>query len=741
MRAILENVRAGQVASYEVPDPELRPGGVLVRTAFSAISAGTERAHREQVEKSIIGKAMARPDLVRQVINYAKTEGIRSAYQRVQTRLDTLSPLGYSCAGTVLAVAQDVPDFRVGERVACGGAGYGNHSEINFVPKNLVVRVPENVPLDAASLTTIGAIAVQGLRQSQVVFGENVVVIGAGLVGMLTVQIAKAAGCRVIAIDIDRGRVQRALELGAHLGLCSDDSHTPEAVKAFTGHGADVAILTAATRSTDPIELAAHIMRDRGRIVVVGDVGLGVSRNSMYHKELSIALSRSYGPGRYDPQYEEGGIDYPIGYVRWTEQRNMEAFLELLASRAIDVGPLIARRYLVEEGEKAYSELRSSGAYTVLIEYTQAVPKAAVTPMPKAPGEMARKTELRISCIGAGSFARNVIFPCLRNYKGARVWSVATASGIAAESARQSFGFARAQSPDELLRDKETDAIFVISRHDSHARYVVAALSNRTPVFVEKPLAVNRQQLEEICNIHALEKELGHSPFVMVGFNRRFAPLTEALIDFFARRREPMLVHVRVNAGFIASSHWVHHKSDGGRIVGELCHFIDWARFVIKSPIQRVVATALPDGSRYNRDNLAATLSFADGSIANIVYVANGDKSVAKEFFEVFCEGGVARLDDFRSLELVRDSKTRRIKSAHDKGHHKEVQLTLDAIRGGGDAPIPFEELAEVTEATLAITESIVSEQAVRIHAAPAEAFRSTQLANDAVESCQDSAD
>src|SRR5258708_1460528 len=435
MRAILENLRSGEVACYEVPQPELRPGGILVRTAFSAISAGTERAHREQAEKSLIGKAMARPDLVRQVLDFARTEGIRAPYERVQSRLDTLSPLGYSCAGVAIAVGQNVQEFQPGDRVACGGGGYASHCEVNFVPKNLAVRVPDSVQLDAASLTTIGAIALQGFRQSQAVLGETVAVIGAGLVGVLTIQLAKAAGCRVIAIDLDMERAQRAKTLGADLALCSSDSHTPLRAKEFARYGVDAAIITAATNSAEPVELAAEIARDRGRIIVLGAVGLGVSRQPMYMKELSVALSRSYGPGRYDPQYEEAGTDYPIGYVRWTEKRNMEAFLELLASGAINVTPLLERRFSVEQGSVAYQELKNSIAYTALVEYPAA---AMVRAIPSAPSPHltinASSHNLRVGCIGAGGFARGLIFPALRKTRGVVLHCVATASPTDSQS-------------------------------------------------------------------------------------------------------------------------------------------------------------------------------------------------------------------------------------------------------------------------------------------------------------------
>ncbi len=710
MRAILEDVRSGEVTSQEVPQPELRPGGILVRTAFSAISAGTELAHREQAEKSLLGKALARPDLVRQIVDFARTAGVKAAYQKVQSRLDALAPLGYSCAGTVIAAGQGVAEFQPGDRVACAGAGYASHCEVNFVPKNLAVRVPDEVQLESASLSAIGAIALQGFRQSQAVLGDVVAVIGAGLVGVLTIQLAKAAGCRVIAIDRDGQRVQRALEFGADLALGSEDRDTPARLKEFARYGTDVAIIAASSSSSEPAELAADISRDRGRIVVVGAVDLGVPRQAMYVKELSLVLSRSYGPGRYDAQYEEDGHDYPIGYVRWTEKRNMEAFLDLLASGAINVSPFLERRCPVEQGGAAYQELKNTGAYTVLVEY----PGRVLIPMPAATGVAARAAaaprvgELRVSCIGAGTFARSVIFPALRKTRGVALHSVATASGIASESARRLFGFTRAVTPADLLQDKDTDAVFVLSRHDSHAQYVVAALSSHKPVLVEKPLAVHREQLEEIRSVYRAAKEADPAPFLMVGYNRRFAPFTESLRELFAGRREPMVVSVRVNAGYIPPDHWVQQNSSGGgRIVGELCHFVDWARCVVGCGIISVAANALPDGARYNRDNVVATLTFLDGSIANISYLANGDRSVPKEQFEVFCEGKVGRITDFCALELARGGKTRRTRAGQDKGHGREIQLTVEAMRQGGRSPIPLEELIEVSEATFAIGEAI----------------------------------
>jgi predicted dehydrogenase/threonine dehydrogenase-like Zn-dependent dehydrogenase len=711
MRALLEDMKSGKVAAYDVPAPELQEQGILVRTAFSAISSGTEKAAVQAGRKSLLGKAMARPDLVKQVLAYAQSNGVAAARQKVQARLETLTALGYSCSGVVLEVGSGVSGFQPGDRVACGGTGYATHSEINFVPANLAVRVPENVSLRAACLTTIGAIAVQGVRQANVNFGETVAVIGVGLVGVLTIQVLRAAGCRVIAIDLSEGRAAQATSFGAQLGLCIGDPALENMVASFSRYGVDAALITAATKSSDPLELAAKLLRDRGRISVVGDVGMGVSRANMYGKELSLSMSRSYGPGRYDPRYEEGGQDYPIGFVRWTENRNMEAFLDLLSSGALQVEPLLAHPFPVDEGGLAYAAVEA-GAYTGIIAYqapAEAQPCAAplLTAQPQPAGKV------RVGCIGAGGFARGIIFPHLQSCSGVALASVATSTGAAALSARTAFHFASAESPSELLANPNVDAVFILTRHNSHAAYVNSALKQGKRVFVEKPLAINREQLETVRSTYERCLAEKQSPFVMVGFNRRFSPFTERLKEFFASRSEAMLVNIRCNAGFLPGSSWVQDPENGGRIVGELCHFVDWARAVVGSPIHALTAAALPDSGRYHRDNVAATISFRDGSVTNLVYAANGDRAVAKEYFEVFCSGGVARLEDFKTLHLSRNGKTETVKGRQDKGHRREVELTVEAMKQGGFAPIAFEQLIEVTEATFAIEEAIGTKKAV----------------------------
>jgi predicted dehydrogenase len=712
MRALLTDRKSGEVSTYEVPAPELRPGGLLVRTHYSAISAGTERATLELSSKSLLAKIKARPDLVKQVLEYARQNGVKAAYEKVHAKLDTLTTLGYSCAGEVISVGEGVHEFRVGDRVACGGGTYANHAEINFVPRNLTVHIPSQVSMAAASLTTIGAIALQGFRQADVGIGETVAVIGAGLVGVLTMQIARAAGCRVVAIDLSPQRVQRAAEFGAHLTLAANDPTLESSIKEFSRYGVDAAILTAATDSPEPAEMAAKILRDRGRIIVVGAVGMGVSRNNMYMKELSLALSRSYGPGRYDSQYEEGGIDYPIGYVRWTERRNMEAFLDLLATGQIDIAPLIEHQYSIDEGAKAYAGLKH-GSYTAILKYKG----ASSTPMRTLPTVAAARPrigdEVRVGCIGAGSFASSVIFPNLQAIKGVRLQSVASISGAGAASAQRAFKFQTAEQPSELLNDPNVDSVFILTRHDTHAAEAAQALHAGKPVFVEKPLAIDHQQLDQLQQVYAGQLLSGRAPFVMVGFNRRFAPFTEKVRQFFAGRREPMVIHARVNAGFIPHDHWIY--AQGGRIVGEFCHFVDWARSVIGSPIQGVAAAGLPNGTQYASDNVAVTLKFADGSVANLLYLVNGDRSIPKEFFEVFCQGAIARLHDFRTLELARNGKIQNFKSRQDKGHRRELQLTIEAVRDGKPSPISFEELVEVTETTFLVQHALATGEVIQL--------------------------
>jgi predicted dehydrogenase/threonine dehydrogenase-like Zn-dependent dehydrogenase len=701
MQILLGDMQTGEVGMHDIPAPELRPGGILVRTAFSAVSTGTELAQLETASKSLLGKAAARPDVVRQVLEYARVHGLRAAYNKVRSRLETLLPIGYSCSGTVMAVGAGVSGFSCGDRVACAGVGYARHAEINWIPQNLAAHVPEGVSMEAAALSTVGAIALQGFRQSGAVLGETVAVIGAGLVGALTVQLAHSAGCRVVAIDSDSDRAHQSVSLGANLGLPLGQPNLEDEIKRFSRYGVDVAIIAAETPSSEPLELAARILRDRGRIVIVGTIGINVPRAALYAKEISVVMSRSYGPGRYDPRYEEAGNDYPIGYVRWTEKRNMEAFLDLLSSGSLETSALLSKRFQLGQAEEAFAELRSSRYYTVVLDYGQAS-SAADLPKPQLVPSRANSDVLRVGCIGAGNFAREHILPHLRRQPGIELHSVASASGISAEAAKKNFRFREVRSPGDLLQDPSLDFVFILSRHQTHAAAVVQALRLRKGVFVEKPLAVNRQELDQVKLAH----RQAQNPFLMVGFNRRFAPATIKLRELFMDRTEPMFVNIRVNAGYLPQDHWTQAPQDGGRVIGEMCHFVDWGRFVIGHPIRSVSVASLPDVDRYNGDNLAATIAFSDGSIANLVYLANGSPALPKEHYEVFCQGKVARLDDFCSLEFYQQ-KSRRRRFAQDKGHQAELACVLEAMRAGRESPIPFNEIIEVTEATFQVYDMV----------------------------------
>jgi polar amino acid transport system substrate-binding protein len=704
MKQIAQSQRGGELRVVEVPVPALRPEGLLVRTAYSLISAGTERAKVDLARKSLVGKAMARPDQVAQVVRMARQAGIGATFHKVMNRLDALSPLGYSSAGVVVGVGDDVRDFAVGDRVACAGAGYANHAEYVYVPRNLCARVPDGVGLDEAAFATVGAIALQGIRQSGALLGECVGVIGLGLLGLMTVQMLRSAGCRVAGFDPNGERCDLARRFGAEVAIHPGDDGVEAAVRSLAPHGLDCVILTAATSSSDPIRLAGELARDRARVVVVGAVGMDIPRSPFYEKEIDIRLSRSYGPGRYDAAYEEQGHDYPIGYVRWTEGRNIEAFLDLVRQRRVDLAPLATHRFAIESAETAYDVIEgktNEPFLGVLLEYSQAgeVPAKTVDVRPAAP----RRDAIGVALIGAGSFAQSMLLPHLRGRADVRLRSVATPSGLSARSVAEKFGFEQATSDSALvIADDAVDLVMIASRHDSHASTVAAALRGGKAVFVEKPLAIDESQLREVI-------EARGSGFLMVGFNRRFAPLAGKLRDFTRSMSEPKVMTYRVNAGFIARDHWTQQPSNGGRIIGEGCHFVDLMLDIAAAPIVEVFAAAIPDGGRYSGDNVVATLRFADGSVGTLIYAANGASALEKERFEVLGGGKAAVLEDFKRLSLSVGTKTAVHRASPDKGHRNEIAETIAALREGRQAPIPFNEILMTTRATFAIAESLAT--------------------------------
>jgi predicted dehydrogenase len=712
MRQLIQSYRSGEMRLEDVPPPSLRTGGALIATSRSLVSAGTEKMLVDLARKSLLGKARSRPDLVSKVISTARKQGVANTLRAVQSKLETPIPLGYSAAGTVLEVGEGVEGLRVGDRVACAGAGYANHAEVNFIPRNLLARMPEGVSMDAGAFATVGAIALQGVRQAAPSLGERVGVLGLGLIGQLTVQLLRANGCRVLGFDPMPARAKLGEELGAHVAVSEDLEGAAE--RFSRGHGLDAVIVAAAARDAGPLTQAGEIARLRGRVIVVGMVGMEVPRNLYYRKELDVRMSMSYGPGRYDPDYEERGIDYPLPYVRWTEGRNLEAFLDLIGDESVRVAPLISHRFPIERALAAY-DLISGGREPylgVLLEYAEdsqkletARPRIELRETPAPSGKV------RIGLIGAGSFGSAVILPSIRKAGLAENVGIVSASGMTARRIGDQHGFRYAAgSAEELIASAEIDAIFVLTRHQLHAPLCIASLEAGKAVFCEKPLALSRQELDHVSR--AAEAAGGR---VMVGFNRRFAPLVGAIGDHFRGRTEPLLMHYRVNAGYVPDDHWVHDPVEGGgRILGEACHFVDLLQHLAGAPPIRVSAEPIQGGGRYRTDdNVSITLAFGDGSVGTILYTSMGDPRLSKERLEVFGEGRVAVLDDFRSLELVAGGRSRKQRSANqDKGFDEEIRLTLEAMKAGGSMPISFEELHATTRATLAVLTALRSGQA-----------------------------
>ena len=711
MKQLLQNIKNGQAVVAEVPVPSPRKGMALIKTSASLVSAGTERMVVEFAEKNLVGKARSRPDLVKQVIDKALREGLLNTAQAAFNKLDEPMALGYSSAGTIVELGEGMDGFHVGQRVACAGGGYASHAEYVVVPRNLLAPIPDHLDFESAAFATLGAIALHGFRLADPKLGETVAVIGIGLLGLMTLQIAEAAGCRAIGIDVDPKRVELAESLG--LSACSRE-RAEDSVQAFTANrGADSVVICADTPSNDPVTLAGTIARDRANIVATGAVGLEFPRKIYFEKELSFINSRSYGPGRYDPLYEEGGVDYPIGFIRWTEGRNLEAVVDLLASGKLKVESLITHRLPIEKAEEAYEIItgkREEPFIGVLLTYGEGKKKEERRVEFLAVTHHASLVNLGV--IGAGLYANATLLPVLKNTDMELV-GIASAGGLKAQHSAKKFGFSYAtSSADEIINDEKVNTVAILTRHDLHAELVIKALEAGKHVFVEKPLAVNAEQLAQVE-----EALTHHSSLVTVGFNRRFAPLAKELAAFYADRVEPLHIHYRINAGYIPLKHWLHDpEQGGGRIIGEGCHFIDFVTFLVgESPIS-VTAHALPDNGKYREDNVSMTFTFPDGSIGVVDYLANGDKSVPKERVEVFGGGKVATLNDYRSLEMVHNGKRKTIKNrlGQDKGW-KDEMLALEKAVKTGELPIPYEHLIGVTKASFAAVESLRTKTPVDI--------------------------
>ncbi len=709
MKQVTQTLRTGVVAINNVPVPNINDKFVLINTTCSVISAGTEKTKIDMGKKSLLQKAKSRPDLVKQVLAKIKTEGLKKTFQTVKSRLDSPSPLGYSSSGNVIAVGGQIEGIQPGDRVACGGADYANHAEFSAIPQNLVVKIPENVTYEEAAFTTIGAIALQGVRLAQPKIGETFLVLGLGLLGQIAVQLLRANGCTVIGTDLDSTLVELAKDFGA------DGVDATRDVESFchaltSGQGVDGVLVCAGSSSNQPIELCGEITRNKGRVVVVGAVKMDIPRENYFKKEISIVISRSYGPGRYDQTYEEGGHDYPYGYVRFTERRNMETILQLISQKKLNVKALITHRFDVDDAPKAYQliEGKKTEPYLgILLKYDEQKNETNTSVRIETSPTPVDKDKLNISFFGAGNYATASLIPPLENRPDVQFRGLVTASGRSAQGVANKCGFGFCTDDfAELLAD-DTDCIMVTTRHDTHAEAVISSINGGKHVYVEKPLALNMDELANIHNAYISNNQIQ----IMVGFNRRFAPATKIICDHFSLVKSPLVVNIRVNAGAIPADHWIQDPSiGGGRIIGEGCHFVDLAAALTGSMPRTVFAlgSAKTEKSPLLNDNLCITLGFENGSVANITYTADGSKAMPKEYIEVFGGGRSAQLYDFKEVVLYGGDAevTHKKLGAQDKGQRAMLDAWVTGLRNGKTC-IDYKYLMSTSMASVMVVESM----------------------------------
>ncbi len=705
MKQVIQNFKTGELYIDDVPLPALSEGMVLIENHFSLISAGTERGTVKVAQANLLNKARQRPDLVAQVIQNIKKEGFKATLTKVRAKLDSLKALGYSASGVVLSSMDTNGLFKVGDRVACAGVDYASHAEIVAVPQNLVIKIPDLVSSEDAAFTTLGAIAMQGVRQAEAGIGEKICVIGLGLLGQITCQLLRANGCAVFGIDLSESFVNIANGHSTDKALLRNDPNLLNACANFTnGHGFDTIIITAATQSNDPVELAGELVMKKGKVVVVGVVPMNVPRDPHYYrKEIDIKMSCSYGPGRYDVDYEENGVDYPYAYVRWTEQRNMESFLDLLARKYINLKPLTTHVIDINDAEKAYDIILGKVKehhIGILLKYTENEAKVKssiiISNKPLA--------SINTGFIGAGSFAQSYLIPNIKS-SGASLDGVVTSRGITAKNVANKFGFNFCSSAvNDILTNLSINTVLIATPHSSHAGLVIDALKAKKNVFVEKPLAVNIEELDAI--IETVKK---HTQPLMVGFNRRFAPVSEAIKKEFLNAGEPMVINIRINAGFIPKDNWLQQKDTGaGRIIGEICHFIDLMQYFSDSEPVKVFAECINSANDKitPADNIVIVIKFKNGSVGNLTYLANGEKGMPKELIEVFCGSKIGVINDFRDGLIYRNGKTIKLKSA-GKGHKEEITAFVNALKSGKESPISFRSICLTTLTTFKIHDSL----------------------------------
>lgn len=712
MQQILQNLRDGSTVIADVPAPGLKRGQLLIRTRATLVSAGTERMLLEFGKGNLIQKARQQPDKVRMVLEKIRTDGLATTLDAVQSKLDQPLPLGYCNVGEVIGVGAGVTGFEVGDRVVSNG----KHAEIVSVPVNLCAKVPDGVSDEAAAFTVLSAIALQGIRLVNPTLGEAVVVTGLGLIGLITVQLLRAQGCRVLGIDFDSRKLALAQSFGAETVDLSK-GQDPEAVaQAFSrGRGVDAVIVTASTKSNLPITQAAHMCRKRGRIVLIGVTGLELSRADFFEKELTFQVSCSYGPGRYDPSYEEKGNDYPVGFVRWTEQRNFEAVLDMMASGAVDISQLVSHRYGITDAEQAYAVLGGSEpSLGIVLDYDSAGASVeAVTRRTVAlPGATSPTSgNAAVAFIGAGNYAGRVLIPAFAK-AGAQLHTVVSSGGVSSVHYGKKFGFRHASTDTAaVLKDPSVGAVVIATQHGAHAEQTLEALRNGKHVFVEKPLCITLKELAEIEDAHASQVAMGRHPMLMVGFNRRFAPQVQKIRALLAGVQEPKAFVMTVNAGAIPADHWTQDpQQGGGRLIGEACHFVDLLRYLADAPIvgHQLTAVGQRPGIGIRSDQVSFTLRFADGSFGTVHYLANGHKSFPKERLEVFTAGRILQLDNFRKLQGFGWSGFTRMNLwRQDKGQAACAAAFVQGISGKAGAPIPVEQLFEVARVTIELDAAV----------------------------------
>jgi len=708
MKQLVQKLKDGKIEVLNVPTPVLSQGQILVRSHYSVISAGTEGSTVSTARKTLLGKAKERPQQVKQVTEVLKAQGPIQTYRAVMKKLDGYSPMGYSSAGTVLDVAPNIRGFKKGDIVACAGVGYANHAEFVTIPKNLCVKLNKDTNLEWAAYNTVGAIAMQGIRQSQPQLGETCLVIGLGLIGQLTCLLLRESGVKVVGVDISNDAIRLASDHCTDLALSSLASDIVHQIEEFTGGiGADSVIITAATSSTDPINLAGKCLRHRGRVVIVGNVPTNFERDIFYRKEIEMKMSCSYGPGRYDPRYEELGEDYPPGYVRWTEKRNMEAFQQLISSQNINLGFLTTHRFKLDDAPEAYDIiLESNNHYCgIVLEYDTSKPLQS--PKRIKVGQYESSSKVNIGFIGAGNYAMNHLLPNIKPYKHAVFKGVLTSSGSSSRSVAERYGFEFCTSHEnEIIESKDINTIFIATRHDSHFSYTLKALAAGKNVFVEKPLCLNEQQLSEITKLIDSLGQVKPQPHLMVGFNRRFSVLTQKIKQKLGEG--PMSMIYRVNAGSMDKNAWMQiEEVGGGRIIGEACHFIDYLIYINGSLPVEIFGSNMSDANNLE-DCVSIHIKFENGSIGSIFYFSNGSKKLPKEYIEIYRNGKTAIIEDFKKLIIYGSSKSYKKKLIiQDKGQAHAVNAFIEAIRNGDQSPIPYNEIHASMLATFRAIKSL----------------------------------